>query len=433
MKKVLGLDLGTNSIGWALVKQDEGEYTLLEKGVDIFQEGVAREKNNEKPAVEDRTAARAARRHYFRRRLRKIELLKVLIRYGLCPPLSDEQLDEWRRKKVYPLDASFLQWQRTNDALNKNPYYDRYRALNQTLELGEQADRYTLGRALYHLVQRRGFISNRKDAEKQSEEGKVKSSIKELNQEMEQCGCRYLGEYFYRLYEQKKPIRKKYTSRNEHCLAELKAICRQQHLPQEWEKDLERAIFYQRPLKSQKGLVGKCTFEKSKNRCPASHPLFEEFRMLAFIRNIRMAAPGEKTAPSHSSMPGTHPPAVVTSTPASVKPRARTTRGAAIRKRRPAALRLRNNRAQAAVASGVARNAVCRASQHRRRDSVFHIIHRAFATPCGLSENSTSSSRGGMGFAPLFLTPVPPPPKGKEGYGPRACRPGPIRGGYRAA
>lgn len=293
MKKVLGLDLGTNSIGWALVKQDEGEYTLLEKGVDIFQEGVAREKNNEKPAVEDRTAARAARRHYFRRRLRKIELLKVLIRYGLCPPLSDEQLDEWRRKKVYPLDASFLQWQRTNDALNKNPYYDRYRALNQTLDLREQADRYTLGRALYHLVQRRGFISNRKDAEKQSEEGKVKSSIKELNQEMEQCGCRYLGEYFYRLYEQKKPIRKKYTSRNEHCLAELKAICRQQHLPQEWEKDLERAIFYQRPLKSQKGLVGKCTFEKSKNRCPASHPLFEEFRMLAFIRNIRMAAPGE--------------------------------------------------------------------------------------------------------------------------------------------
>ena len=67
------LDLGTNSLGWALVDESENEYTLIDKGVDIFQEGVARDKNNEKPAVQDRTSARALRRHYFRRRLRKIE------------------------------------------------------------------------------------------------------------------------------------------------------------------------------------------------------------------------------------------------------------------------------------------------------------------------------------------------------------------------
>ena len=78
MAKVLGLDLGTNSLGWALVDESENEYTLIDKGVDIFQEGVARDKNNEKPAVQDRTSARALRRHYFRRRLRKIELLKIL-------------------------------------------------------------------------------------------------------------------------------------------------------------------------------------------------------------------------------------------------------------------------------------------------------------------------------------------------------------------
>lgn len=71
MAKVLGLDLGTNSLGWALVDESENEYTLIDKGVDIFQEGVARDKNNEKPAVQDRTSARALRRHYFRRRLRK--------------------------------------------------------------------------------------------------------------------------------------------------------------------------------------------------------------------------------------------------------------------------------------------------------------------------------------------------------------------------
>lgn len=79
MAKVLGLDLGTNSLGWAIVEETEKEYTLLDKGVEIFQEGVARDKNNEKPAVQDRTNARALRRHYFRRRLRKIELLKALV------------------------------------------------------------------------------------------------------------------------------------------------------------------------------------------------------------------------------------------------------------------------------------------------------------------------------------------------------------------
>ena len=61
MAKVLGLDLGTNSLGWALVDESENEYTLIDKGVDIFQEGVARDKNNEKPAVQDRTSARALR------------------------------------------------------------------------------------------------------------------------------------------------------------------------------------------------------------------------------------------------------------------------------------------------------------------------------------------------------------------------------------
>ena len=38
MAKVLGLDLGTNSLGWALVDESENEYTLIDKGVDIFQE-----------------------------------------------------------------------------------------------------------------------------------------------------------------------------------------------------------------------------------------------------------------------------------------------------------------------------------------------------------------------------------------------------------
>lgn len=293
MSKVLGLDLGTNSLGWALVNESDNGYTLLDKGVEIFQEGVARDKNNEKPAVQDRTNARALRRHYFRRRLRKIKLLKVLIRYDLCPPLTEEQLSAWRQKKQYPLDEEFLRWQRTDDNEDSNPYHDRYVALTERLDLGVRTQRWLLGRALYHLAQRRGFLSNRKEAGDEKEDGTVKESIKNLSAEMEAAGCRYLGEYFYELYRRKERIRGKYTSRNEHYLAEFDAICNRQQLPDECRKALHRAIFFQRDLKSQKGAVGRCTFEPTKSRCPVSHPRFEEFRMLSFINNIRVTGPGD--------------------------------------------------------------------------------------------------------------------------------------------
>ncbi len=293
MTKILGLDLGTASIGWALVERNDTEYALLDQGVDIFQEGVAREKNSEKPAVQDRTAARALRRHYARRRLRKIDLLRVLVRHDLCPALTDEQLKDWKQKKIYPLTDEFIRWQRTDDRTDKNPYRDRYKALTETLDLDTQRDRYTLGRALYHLAQRRGFLSNRKDAGDESESGKVRQSIEGLTVDMEKAGCAYLGEYFYRLYARKEKIRTKYTSRNEHYLAEFRAICEKQRLADGLRKALHRAIFYQRPLKSQKGSVGRCTFEKDKSRCPASHPRFEEFRMLSFINNIRITTPDD--------------------------------------------------------------------------------------------------------------------------------------------
>lgn len=293
MEKILGVDLGTNSIGWAIVEDTDKGYILKDRGVDIFQEGVARDKNNEKPSVQDRTEARALRRHYFRRRLRKIELLRLLVKYGLCPYLTDEQLDLWRMKKQYPLDDGFLQWQRTDDNKDKNPYHDRYVALTQTLNLEKMEHRYMLGRAIYHLAQRRGFISNRKEVGKDKEDGVVKDGIKSLSTEMEKAGCHYIGEYFYKLYQHKGKIRGRYTSRNEHYRAEFDAIFERQQLPEEWRKNMYRAIFYQRPLKSQKGLVGKCTFEPKKSRCPVSHPRFEEFRMLSLMNNVRVTSPGE--------------------------------------------------------------------------------------------------------------------------------------------
>ena len=288
MAKVLGLDLGTNSIGWAIIERNENGAFLLDRGVDIFQEGVNRTKSGEEPMVKIRTNARALRRHYFRRRLRKIELLKILAENNMCPALSKSQLDAWRYDKQYPMDEEFLKWQRTDDNDDKNPYHDRYIVLNSHLDLSKQHNRYILGRALYHLAQRRGFLSNRKDQTEETDSGEVKKSIGELNDYMRENGCEYLGEYFYKLYQNKEKIRKHYTSRNEHYEAEFNAICKKQSLPSGLQHSLYKAIFYQRPLKSQKGLVGHCTFEKNKARCPISHPRFEEFRMWQFINNIQV-------------------------------------------------------------------------------------------------------------------------------------------------
>ena len=289
MGKVIGLDLGTNSIGWAIVSHNNDlSYTLLDKGVNIFQDGVAHDKSGEKPAVQERTAARASRRHYFRRRLRKIQLLKILVEQRMCPYISNEDLDNWKLHKIYPVSDDFIAWQKTDDNIGKNPYYDRYRCLTEVLDMNNRADRYSLGRALYHIVQRRGFLSNRKESTKELD-GKVSSDIDKISKEIKDAGCEYLGEYFYKIYGSRgQRIRTRYTSRVNHYKKEFDAICTKQSLDSDLKKQLEKAIFYQRPLKSQKALVGKCTFEKNKSRCPISHPRYEEFRMMTFINNIRV-------------------------------------------------------------------------------------------------------------------------------------------------
>ncbi len=293
MSKVLGIDLGTNSIGWAIVERDGTSTSLVDKGVHIFQEGVNRVKGNEEPTVKTRTEARASRRHYFRRRLRKIELLKILVEQKWCPYLSSDALKAWKETKRFPLDPDFLKWLRTDDFTNINPYHDRHRCLNEKLDLTKREDRYTLGRALYHLNQRRGFLSNRKDQGSEDATGKVAKDILDLNAEMQSSGFIYIGDYFYHLYNLCEPIRHKYTDRKEHYIKEFNAICEKQDIDLDLVQKLFSAIFFQRPLKSQKGLVGKCPFEKGKPRSPISHPDFEEFRMRSFINNIRVALPGE--------------------------------------------------------------------------------------------------------------------------------------------
>ncbi|MDA3871485.1 MAG: type II CRISPR RNA-guided endonuclease Cas9, partial [Candidatus Marinimicrobia bacterium] len=142
--------------------------------------------------------------------------------------------------------------------------------------------------------------------------GKVKQGIRDLSEKIKEGNFKTLGQYFWKLYkadrnDTENKIRGNYTAREEHYLHEFEIICKKQNLNGIKEKEkisdkryfglvkeLHKAIFFQRPLKSQKGLVGKCTFEKNKPRCPISHPLFEKFRMLSFINNIKIKADEEQ-------------------------------------------------------------------------------------------------------------------------------------------
>ena len=294
--RILGLDTGTNSLAWAVVDRDaKGDYTLVRRGDVIFTEGVNVDGQPVSSKAAVKSKYKSLRVQYARRRLRKIDTLRVLVSLDLCPYLSDQQLSQWKAKKTYPLTDDFMLWQRSGSAEENNPYYCRYRCLTQKLDLTDQSQRFLLGRAFYHLAQRRGFLSNRLDTTADSaESGKVKSGIAQLSVEMEKAGCTFLGEYFYQLYKQHGNtvrLRSRYTDREEHYIKEFLAICEKQELDAQWVEKLQRALYFQRPLKSQRKGVGKCTFEPKNPSCAESHPDYEAFRMLCILNNIKIKTP----------------------------------------------------------------------------------------------------------------------------------------------
>ncbi len=285
--KTLGVDLGTNSIGWAIIEQGNGEKELTASGVVVFHEGVAREKGNEKPATQDRTKARAQRRGYFRRRMRKQLLLEELVKLNMCP-LPMEAVVAWRKEDAYPLGHdAFQTW------FMMNPYELRAKGLTEKLTLLE------LGRVFYHLAQRRGFRSNRNDGEGELEglkEGSEDRGIKGLNDTAHLIAMYgTLGKAGVALAEQHEAIRRRYTMRTDY-IDEFDAIWAVQAPHHGLNDAVKRQIgdpkdgllFFQRPLRSQKGNVGKCTLEPKKPRAPISSLQAEVFNVLQIMNNLRV-------------------------------------------------------------------------------------------------------------------------------------------------
>ena len=191
MARVLGLDLGTASIGYSLRDTDKGTNIteqLVRFGSIIFQKGVGNSKTGEFSYAAERTKHRASRRLYQARRYRIWETLATLIEFGFCP-LSIEDLDRWRvydkarnLKRRYPVDAAnFEQWVRLDfDGDGKSDYSSPYQLREELaivqLDFSQEINRFKLGRALYHIAQRRGFKSSKGETLKEQEDA-VKDDI----------------------------------------------------------------------------------------------------------------------------------------------------------------------------------------------------------------------------------------------------------------
>ena len=114
MEKTIALDLGTNSIGWAIRDESKTEKQIIDAGVLTFDKGVAEVKGIETPKVSKRTESRGKRRNYQARKYRKQALLALLIENGMCP-LTIEELDKWRKYdngRRYPQQKEFTSWLR---------------------------------------------------------------------------------------------------------------------------------------------------------------------------------------------------------------------------------------------------------------------------------------------------------------------------------
>lgn len=288
---VFGLDLGVRSIGWSVVEIDQKgkPVDLIDLGSRIFEAGVEGdvEQGKDSSRAADRRGNRLARRQTWRRQYRISKLYKILQGYDLLPE-GFENGEDHRHDVLLGLDA------RLRDSLIDGedhrlqqvmPYVLRAKALDEKLE------RHAFGRALYHLGQRRGYLSNRKTPEKNDDEkGKVKQGIGELGREIEAAGARTLGEYFSKCEPEKVRIRERYTAR-QMFIDEFNQIWDAQAgehgLDEDARKVIYDAIFFQRPLKSQSHLIGKCSLT-GRRRAPLALPISQAFRMLQKVNDLTM-------------------------------------------------------------------------------------------------------------------------------------------------
>ena len=276
MRYRLGLDLGTTSIGWCMIRLDANEkpIAVIRMGVRIFPDG-RNPKDGSSLAV-TRRLARHMRRRRDRLLKRKARMLAALTELGFFPK------DEHARKALADLD----------------PYALRKKGLYETLTGREFA------RALFHINQRRGFLSNRKTDSKDSESGALKRAISRLREVMAEEKCQTLGEWLANRHEQGESVRARLRGKTakdkaydfyadramvEHEFDTLwakQAIFNPNLFTEKSRSELKDILLHQRPLLPVK--PGRCTLLPDEERAPQALPDVQKFRIYQELNNLRV-------------------------------------------------------------------------------------------------------------------------------------------------
>lgn len=288
MQTRLALDIGSSSIGWILYEiVNNRPVRIRDGGVRIFGDG--REAKTGQSLAVGRRNARAMRRRRDRYLRRRAMLMKRMAEAGLMPQDPD--------------DAAALA------ALD--PYALRATGLDQPLPLTH------LGRALFHLNQRRGFKSNRRTDKGNNEGGLIADASDRLDQAMMAAGARTYGEFLHQRRAgagDARAVPAVRTRINPHLTdadgkeqAGYDFYPDRRHLEDEFHKlwqaqaphhpelteDLRdlifETIFYQRPLKAPK--IGRCLF-LPEPRLPKAHPLTQQRTLYETVNMLRVTAPG---------------------------------------------------------------------------------------------------------------------------------------------
>jgi CRISPR-associated endonuclease Csn1 len=287
MKYRLALDLGTNSIGWCLIRLNTNEpaqpVAVIRAGVRIFPDGrePARGKGEVGTSLAaTRRQARAMRRRRDRLLKRKARLQAALIRLGFWPQ------DESARKALVTLD----------------PYQLRKDGLDKALTPAQ------FGRALFHLNQRRGFQSNRKTDKKDNDSGLLKTAIRNFREALAAEGSRTVGEGLAKRRAKRESVRARLRGKSVKDKAYDLYIDRASvadEFDQLWaaqtafdpatfteakRNELRDILLHQRPLKPVR--PGRCTLISTEERAALALPSTQRFRMFQELNNLRLMTPG---------------------------------------------------------------------------------------------------------------------------------------------
>ena len=173
----LGLDVGIKSVGWCVLECDENGEPIQIDALNSRIFDAAEQPKTGASLAEPRRNARGLRRRIRRKSFRLERIRKLFFENGI--ELFETQDDLICLKDEYK---------------NLNVVELRSDALDKKLTEAEFA------RVLYSLARHRGFKSNKREGAKDSDEGKLLSSIRESEEQMRESGMRTRGEQLYKKY-----------------------------------------------------------------------------------------------------------------------------------------------------------------------------------------------------------------------------------------